>query len=246
ENRGEPELAAKLAQEIDDRALGQDVERGRRLVEDDDARVEQQGHRDQHALAHASGELVRISAQDPVRIEMDEVQELAGPVVDLVLVAHPMGTPSIEELLPDRDDRVERREGGLEDHGAVRPAKAPKPLRIERKDVECTLAVVVANLAFRDARAARRETDQADGECRFSRSRLADDCEGLALLKIEGHVAHRVDRTATGPVVDRQIANGKDRHGQLLRRGLNTSSSPDASQTSDSWKSAIAMIGPIR
>src|SRR5207244_12552093 len=105
-----------------------------------------------------------------------------------------------------RAGRLARPQGGRGDEPAVRPTEPPKPLGIERQDVECTLAVVVPNLAFRDARAARRQTDQADRECRFSRSRLADDCEGLALLEIEGYVAHRADWAAAGPVADAQIA----------------------------------------
>ena len=62
---------------------------------------------------------------------MHEVQQLAGAVVDLVLVAHPVGSPGIEELLPDRDDGVERGECRLKDHCAIGPTEPAKPLRIE-------------------------------------------------------------------------------------------------------------------
>jgi hypothetical protein len=44
----------------DDLRLDRDIERGGRLVGDDELRVRGQGQRDHHALPHAAGELVRI------------------------------------------------------------------------------------------------------------------------------------------------------------------------------------------
>ena len=45
------------------RRLDGDVERGRRLVRDDEPRPAGKGHRDEHALAHAARNLVRVLAQ---------------------------------------------------------------------------------------------------------------------------------------------------------------------------------------
>ena len=46
-----------------DLRLDRDVERGRRLVGDDQRRAVQQRDRDRDALAHAAGELVRIGVE---------------------------------------------------------------------------------------------------------------------------------------------------------------------------------------
>ena len=53
-------LAAEPLQERDDLRLDRDVERRRRLVGHDQARLGAERQRDHHALAHAAGELVRI------------------------------------------------------------------------------------------------------------------------------------------------------------------------------------------
>src|SRR5205823_6883825 len=97
------------------------------------------------------------------------------PIMDLVLIAHPVGASRVEELFPDRDDGVERREGGLKDHGAVRPTKPAQPLCVEGQNIERALAVVVPDLAFRHARAPWREPDEPDGERRLARTGSADD-----------------------------------------------------------------------
>ena len=59
-------LVAQLAQQVEDLGLHRDVERGRRLVGDDDRRVERERHRDDDALLLPAGELVRVVV-DPAR-----------------------------------------------------------------------------------------------------------------------------------------------------------------------------------
>src|SRR2546422_1289580 len=181
-----------------------------------------------------------------MRVQMHELEQLPRAVMDPARVAHAVRAAGVEELLPDRDHRIEGRERGLEDHRAVAPAEPSEALRVERQHVERPRAVVVADHAADDPGAPRREADEADSERRLTRPGLADHRERLARVEIEGHVTYRVDGAATGPVVDREVANREDRHVQERRRGLKISSRPDASQTSESWKRAMAMIGPIR
>ena len=54
------EPLAQLAQQLEDLRLDRHVERGRRLVGDQQLRVARERHRDHHALAHAAGQLVRV------------------------------------------------------------------------------------------------------------------------------------------------------------------------------------------
>ena len=53
-------IRAHAGEQAHDLRLHSDVERGGRLVGDQQAGPAQQGHRDQHPLAHASRELVRV------------------------------------------------------------------------------------------------------------------------------------------------------------------------------------------
>ena len=54
------ELLLQLVHQAQDLRLRRHVERGRRLVGDQELRVVDQRHRDHHALPHAARELVRI------------------------------------------------------------------------------------------------------------------------------------------------------------------------------------------
>ena len=55
--------ACRPSQQIEDLRLHRDVERGGRLVGDQQLRAAAAGHRDHHALAHAARELVRIAVE---------------------------------------------------------------------------------------------------------------------------------------------------------------------------------------
>ena len=60
-------VVAQFSQQVEDLRLHGDVERGGRLVGDQDFGLAGERHRDHHALAHAAGELVRIFVDAPVR-----------------------------------------------------------------------------------------------------------------------------------------------------------------------------------
>ncbi len=62
---------------LEDLALDDDVERGRRLVHDSSSGLERERHRDDHALPHAAGELVRVGAQT-APVDAHELEEVAG------------------------------------------------------------------------------------------------------------------------------------------------------------------------
>ena len=62
----------------EDLALDDDVERGRRLVHDHQLGLERERHRDDHALAHAAGELVRVGA-NAAAVDADQVEQVGGP-----------------------------------------------------------------------------------------------------------------------------------------------------------------------
>jgi ABC-type dipeptide/oligopeptide/nickel transport system ATPase component len=61
-------LAAERAQQVEDLGLHGRVERGRRLVGDQQGRVAGDGHGDHGPLAHAAGELVRVGADAALRL----------------------------------------------------------------------------------------------------------------------------------------------------------------------------------
>ena len=65
EEHREPEVVLERFQQSEDLRLDHHVERGGRLVGDDQRRVAGQGHRDHHALLLSAGQLVRVVVDPP-------------------------------------------------------------------------------------------------------------------------------------------------------------------------------------
>ena len=74
-------LDHRAAHEVEDLGLDRHVERGGRLVGDEELRVAGEGHRDHHALPHPAAELVRVVLQAAPRgRDADELEQLDGPI----------------------------------------------------------------------------------------------------------------------------------------------------------------------
>ncbi len=63
-----PEAGLQILEKLENLRLHGDVERGGRLVGDQEIGLVGERHRDHHALALAAGELVRIALQPALRI----------------------------------------------------------------------------------------------------------------------------------------------------------------------------------
>ncbi len=87
EDRGEAELGLEIVQKLDDLLLDGHVQSGGGLVADDELGVAGQGHGDEHALALATGELVRIALERALGIEADELEEPSAERVPPRLVS---------------------------------------------------------------------------------------------------------------------------------------------------------------
>jgi hypothetical protein len=108
----------QAAHQFQDLRLYGHVERGRRLVGNQQPRLAGQSHRDHHALAHAPAELVRkfvdalLRRRDPYL-----AQHLDGPLTRL-WTAHPaMAQQAFDDLLANGECRIERGHRLLKDHG---------------------------------------------------------------------------------------------------------------------------------
>ena len=72
-----PQLVAQPAQQREDLRLDGHVQRGRRLVGDQHARLVRERHRDHRALAHAARQLVRVGVDAPARVgDRDQLEQL--------------------------------------------------------------------------------------------------------------------------------------------------------------------------
>ena len=129
-----PRSSRELDQELQDLRLHHHVERGRRLVGEQHARVARERHRDRRALAHAAGELVREAAR-ALGADADELEQLAaarvgGPALRLLVQLH-----RLDDLVADALHRVERVHRALEHHRDVAPAVRAHARLAAREDV---------------------------------------------------------------------------------------------------------------
>src|SRR5205814_2967698 len=180
EEDGEAEVLLQRLDLLQDLALDDDVERRRRLVEQDQLRVQRKRDRDDHSLAHPPGELVRVGTEARA-IDADELEQLlslreCATLVDALVRAH-----RVDELVADAQDGVERVHRALEDHRHVAPAEAAQLLRALADEV----LAPEHNTAPGDP--ARRAQDLYDGvrDRRLAAARLACETEGLALVNRE-------------------------------------------------------------
>src|SRR5581483_1991656 len=200
EDVGEAELALQVLQQVEDLRLHGDVERGHRLVADDQLRVDRERARDADALALAAGELVR----EPVEVlgvQADDLEQLLDAALALGL-----GTDAVdvERLRDDRADalpRVQRRVRILEDHHHLAPHR-PHLRTVEVRDVA----------ALEDDLAAGRLEEPGDAarHRRLAAARFTHDTERLARLEREVDAVDGLHRA------DVLLEYEPARHGEVL------------------------------
>ena len=195
------EVAAQVVEDLDDLRLDEHVERGRRLVGDDERRPQHQGQRDHQPLAHAAGELVRVGLVAGRR-DAHQPQDLERALADLLLGQ--VGLVLLDgllEVLGDPHQRVQPGQRLLEDHAELGAAQPVGVLRRSSQDVRALeehLAVALGAL--------RQQTHQAAAERRLAAAGLPDQPEGLARRQVEADAVDGPDRAAGRAVPDPQVA----------------------------------------
>ena len=118
EQQRHAEARLQILEQLQDLRLDGDVERGRRLVGDEDVGLVGERHRDHHALALAARELVRIGAEPAHGLgQADEMQKLDGAALRLARPQALVQKKRLGDLLLDRVQRIERGHRLLEHHG---------------------------------------------------------------------------------------------------------------------------------
>ena len=221
EEVGEPEPLLEVFEQVDHLGLDGHVERGDRLVADDELGVQRErpGHPD--ALALAAGELVRVAVGE-AGVEPHRLEQLLDPLPQ----PPPLRDPVLHQGLPDdaahRHARIQTVLRVLEDHLHAR-AKLAQGLAVEGGDV---------GPAEHDA--SRRRVVQAQDDAtrgRFAAAALADQPQRLTLPDLEVEAIHRPDRAdlaaehaphdreVPGEVLDPEERFGLGVHGNVHGRG---------------------------
>ena len=98
-------FAAKSLEKIKDLRLYHDVERGGRLVADDDLGVTGESHGDHRALSHPARKFMRVIGRS-FAIDLDAFEEFRNARFDGLFREIFVQENRIRDLIPDRHDRI--------------------------------------------------------------------------------------------------------------------------------------------
>ena len=183
------------AQQIEDLGLDRHVQCRGRLIGDDEVGVVGDGHGDDDALTHTTGELVREGLGTHLGVgDAHHVEQFDGTIPGARLAeSGVMHLQRLDELVTDRVHRRERRQRILEDHGDLGASHVGHPfvtaaeqLGTVQFDGSLDLGVVVEQ---------PHDRHRGDG---FSGAGLPHDAKDLTGMHREVDATHRVDDTVLG------------------------------------------------
>ena len=183
EQIGQAELVPQPLEQADDLGLDRDVQRGRRLVQHEQGRLQRQRAGNADALLLAARHLVRI-ARRHLRVEPDHAEQSVDGLG--LLGGRKAGALDLERLHHGGGDgvaRIDRRIRVLEHHlhAGAQPAHLARALLHEVEPLEA------------DAAAGRFDQPQDEPrQRRFPAAGFADHADDPALGHAERHVVHRV------------------------------------------------------
>jgi hypothetical protein len=209
EEVGEAPLPLEVGEQVQHLRLHRDVERGDRLVADDERRLHRERPGDADPLALASGELVGIPAR-MARIEAHLLQQPGHLPRHVLAAGEPVDPDAFGDRGAHRHPRVERAVRVLKDdlHPA---AHLPERDPIQREEI--------APLEHGGSRGRLLQPENGAAYGRFPASRFAHQPQRFPVLHVERHAVHRPDRVrpraeqAAGVVVLHQIAHLQHAHG---------------------------------
>ena len=198
---GRAELALQALDQLEDLRLDGHVERGRRLVGDQQLRVVGQRHRDHRALAHAAGELVRVGRRRACAAPGSRPGRASRPrgrsacALETSRCARTASAICVADLV----EGVQRGQRVLEDHRDVVAADlAQLVVGRARAGRWPSKRIAPEMRALRDA----REAHHGQGRDALARAGLADDAERLAAVDGVGDAVDGLDEAVVGLEVD--------------------------------------------
>jgi hypothetical protein len=163
----------ELAHQVEDLRLDRDVQRGRRLVGDQEPRLAGERHRDHHPLPHPTGKLVRVLEDAALRLwHPHQPKHLDRAGAGLLARKPAVQDQRFGDLVADGQDRIQRRHRLLEDHGY---GVAANLAHLGLRQVE--QIATLEHHASVDGASGRRRDQAQEGKRRdaFAAAGLADD-----------------------------------------------------------------------
>ena len=232
----------QVLDERDDACFHRDVERRRRLVEDEQLRVRQQRHRDDHALLLAAAELVRIGAHDAVRVRQTHgLDHLDGAGACLFPRDLVMDQRHFHQLPADQHGRIERGHRLLIDHCDFRAADGAELRLREARHI----AAVESDRAARDAPGSGEVAHDGERDRRLAAAQFADQTHRLSGHDPAGEVHDRRNFSAACEERNAEAVDFEQRidHARLHQSRSDCSRSASASRFKPSTNDISARAG---
>ena len=200
-------------QQVENLRLNRHVQRGGRLVGDNQARVAHDGHGDHNALAHAAGKLVRILLHAALRIGNFDHPELFEHEVARFLFGNALvDAQRLGQLVADGEKRVERGHGILKDHADLVAADLAEHFGREPRQIRS----VKDHLVRRNFGVVRQKVQHGEHRNALAAAAFADDAHGLALVHVQIHAANGLHLADVDIERRPQVFNVKESlHGSL-------------------------------
>ena len=206
EDHAQPHAALNIAQQPEDLRLQRHVERGGGLIADEHLGVGGDRGRDDDALAHAAGKLVRVFPV-AVRGDADLFHQLFRLFRGGVFAEVGVQRDHLADLFADGFERVERRHRVLKHHGDALAADG-EPVFF-RKAVEPGALEVDA--AADDRTVFVGHADERLGQHALAAAGFTDDGERFVFIEIEARAAHGGERFAAQTEVHAEVADAENR-----------------------------------
>jgi hypothetical protein len=188
EQRRSAGAGGEVLDERDDARFYRDVERGGRLVEDEQLRVRQQSHRDDDALLLAAAQLMRIGAHDAVGIgQAYGLDHVDGATMRLIPGDLIVDQRHFHQLPADEHGRIERGHRLLIDHRDFRAADGAQIAVGQARHV----AALEADRAIGNAPEPGEIAHDGERDRRLAAARFADQSHRLPWHDPARKVHHR-------------------------------------------------------
>ena len=220
-------LGLQALDQVEDLRLGGDVERGGRLVGDQQGRIAGERHGDHGALAHAAGELERVAVDRALRVgDLDLPQQIDRALARGLLAHAPVQLQHLDDLVADGVHRRERGHRLLEDHRDLFAAHGADGAALRAQLGEIDDRAIVLGEHHRAGHDAAGRIDDLQDRARhhaLARAAFADDRERAAAHDVERHAVDRLHDAVAHRKMRRQVAHLQDRRaviaGARLRLG---------------------------
>ncbi|MNZ76717.1 hypothetical protein D3C78_952340 [compost metagenome] len=199
-------LFLKRLDEVQYLALNGHIERGRRLVGDQQLRPGRKRHGDHHALAHAAGKAMRIFIETRCGRGNTDLFEKADRFGPGIRFRHGlMAQQGLGNLVADGEERIETGHRLLKDHRNLVAPHLPHGVFGKRQQV----ASAEQDFALNPAAFTIQQPHDGERGNTFARSAFTDDCDRLARPNIEGNITHHGFPAAIHVKGRGEVADGK-------------------------------------